>query len=97
MKFSELEARCEHVADDAGNFWTINENQFAIVRREGADSFSYRSAFVVFNIEKGPQIVVAVNSYLDVWLTEEECIDITKDEFIGQYGTHNTFYFTRGD
>jgi hypothetical protein len=96
MKFSELESLCQYVADDTGNFWPINENQFAIVRRGCFNIFRNRSAFVVFDVV-GHQVVVAVNSYLDVWLTEEECIELAKDGFNECRGTYNSLSFTRGD
>jgi len=98
MKFSELEARCEYVADDTGNFWKINENQFAIVRRGGVDDFCNRSAFVVFEDEDN-LTVVAVNSYLDVFLSEQECIELAEDAYREKFPRHyyDRLFFTRGD
>lgn len=96
MKFSELEARCEFVVDDAGNGWRINENQFAVVRRAGNDDFDNRSAFVVF-LKEGKETVYAVNSYLDVWMDEEECMRLAADFHEESNRKYNLAYFTRGD
>jgi hypothetical protein len=79
MNFSELEKRCTIVVDDTGNGREIGADQHAIVRRGGVDDFCNRSAFAVFPGEFNQEIVVAVNSYLDVWLDDEEVTEFASD------------------
>jgi hypothetical protein len=75
MTFKELMNQCDWIVDDTGNGRLRGSDQHAIVRIGGVDDFCNRSAFAVF--EDGPRRhVVAVNSYLDVWLDDNEVVEI---------------------
>jgi len=78
LRFDELEKIAEFVVDDTGNGRRIGEGQHAIVRRAGVDDFCNRSAFAVFDVQN-IKVVVAVNSYLDCWMSDEEVAEIASD------------------
>tara|TARA_R110002111_G_scaffold262758_1_gene340749 strand:- start:56739 stop:57218 length:480 start_codon:yes stop_codon:yes gene_type:complete len=79
MNFAELRFMTRYVADDAGMFTDLNENQYAIVRMAGADDFSNRSVFAAFDLPRRGLVVIAIHSYLDAYLTDEEALDIATD------------------
>ena len=83
----------EYVVDDAGNGREWGEDQYAIVREvdeTGRNPFdnqftkwSYPSRLVVWSCTDAPfpisYIVVAVHSYLDIYLSDSEAEELARD------------------
>jgi hypothetical protein len=96
MNFAELRFMTKYVADDAGMFAALHENQFATVRQAGVDDFSNRSAFAAFSSPKRGLIVISVHSYLDVYLTDEDVLDIATDVIHEKWNDNITPRILRG-
>lgn len=96
MNFAELRFMTKYVADDAGMFAGLNENQHAIVRMAGADDFSNRSVFAAFDHPRRGLVVIAIHSYLDVYLTDEEALDIATDVIHERWSNEITPRILRG-
>ena len=96
MKFSDLEKMTSYVVDDAGSGRPLNNDPHAIVRRGGVDDFCNRSAFAVFGHNTEKQIVIAVNSYLDAWLSDEEVSELASDYFAERFGKNERPIIERG-
>jgi hypothetical protein len=84
MNFAELERSCRYVVDDSGNGRPIGSDSYAHVRVSG-ERYKYKSAFALFKTN-WLEIVVAVNSYLDVYLTDDEVCELATD-FIKEHYT----------
>lgn len=95
LRFNELEKATAYVVDDTGNGREIGSDQHAIVRRAGSDDFCNRSAFALFN-NKNIKIVVAVNSYLDCWMPDEEVAEIASDYMEETFGITSQPVICRG-
>jgi len=95
LRFDELEKATSYVVDDTGNGRLLGEDQHAIVRRGGSDNFCNRSAFALFN-NKNIRIVVAVNSYLDAWMSDEEIADHASDYMEEAFGITSQPVISRG-
>jgi len=95
LRFDELEKATSYVVDDTGNGREIGADQHAIVRRGGSDDFCNRSAFALFN-NKNVRIVVAVNSYLDAWMSDEEIKEIASDYMTEAFGITSQPVIARG-
>ena len=95
LRFDELEKATTYVVDDTGNGRLLGEDPHAIVRRGGSDDFCNRSAFALFN-NKNIRIVVAVNSYLDAWMSDEEIEDHASDYMSEAFGITSRPVIARG-
>ena len=84
MNFAELGRSCHYVVDDSGNGRPVGSDSYAYVRVSG-ERYKYRSAFALFKTNY-LEIVVAVNSYLDVYLTDDEVCELATD-FIKEHYT----------
>ncbi len=65
----------QFVVDDCGNGRTLNDDPHAIIRET---DFKYPSVLVGYCSEPAP-IFVAVHSYLDVRMTDDECAELAGD------------------
>jgi hypothetical protein len=67
-----------YIVDDAGSGRTLGADPHAIVRSPEMSDFKYASALVGWQCGFEP-LFVAVHSYLDVALTEEEATELATD------------------
>lgn len=89
MDRREAKQHVEYVVDDAGAARPLGADQHAIIRRK--PQFKYRSVLVGWYNEFGGCTFVAVHSYLDVKMSNEECTELATDylEEIGWDGFEN--------
>lgn len=93
MKRSDAIPYVAHVVDDSGNGRLLGADQHAIVRETKPNvdfhgSYRYASVLVGWNSITELPMFVAVHSYLDVRLDDDECHDLARDylEEIGFFG-----------
>lgn len=89
-----------YVVDDAGAGRKLNDDPHAIVRVAG-DKFKYASRLVGWYINQDtPVMIVAVHSYLDVAITDDEAVEMAKNyleeigyfEWVGQIYPHDFLF-----
>ena len=72
----------EYVVDDAGHGREYGEDRYALVRDTGSE-YKYPSRLVVWSRDNHPfpisYMVVAVHSYLDVELSNQEAEELARD------------------
>ena len=67
-----------YVVDDTGNGRKIGNDVHAIVRETAAGAFRHPSVLVGYCSEPSP-VFVAVHSYLDVRMEDDECAELAGD------------------
>jgi hypothetical protein len=94
------------VVDDAGNGRSIGEDQHAIIRTGGDDSlpsrlrkgFEYASVLIGWRCGNLVPLFVAVHSYLDVRLDDDEAEEMARDYLIERgWFSDNTVHEVTGD
>jgi len=70
-----------YVVDDAGAARHVGDDMHAVVREGGPEGFKYGSVLVGWQCGFEPMFV-AVHSYLDVELDDDECVEMAMDYLI---------------